>query len=132
MTRIFILVALTIWTASIGAVLAEDLAEDLTEDLAEARWEEVSQIFSTNCINCHSSHGAAKGLRLDSYDAVLAGGVDGLVVLAGDPFGSELIKRLRGDSAPRMPFLATPLPPSQIDLIVRWIEAGMPKAQPPD
>ncbi len=79
---------------------------------------------------CHSDNGAGRGLRLDSYDAVLMGSERGAVLVPGDSQDSELIRRLRGESLPRMPFLSRPLPPDQIELIVRWVDAGIPGPVP--
>ena len=48
---------------------------------------------------CHSkTAGASMGLRLDEFAAVLAGSDRGPVAVAGDPEGSEIIRRL---SSPR-------------------------------
>jgi uncharacterized membrane protein len=91
-------------------------------------WTDVSGIFAKRCTMCHSEQGAAKGLRLDSYEAAVAGSEKGRVLLPGDAEHSELIRRLRGQSTPRMPFLSRPLPDDQIDLIARWIAAGLPQA----
>jgi hypothetical protein len=97
----------------------------LADDARPTDWEDVSPIFTTYCINCHSSHGAALGLRLDSYNAALAGSVRGAVLLPGDPANSELVRRLRGESVPRMPFLGYPLKPGEIELIESWIDGGL-------
>ncbi|NNK79491.1 MAG: hypothetical protein HKP40_12365 [Litoreibacter sp.] len=87
----------------------------------------MSAIFNKRCIMCHSEvTGASKGLRLDDYDAVLAGGERGGVLAPRNAAGSELIRRLRGESIPRTPFLSRPLPDDQIALIESWIIAGMP------
>jgi hypothetical protein len=67
------------------------------------------------------------GLKLDSYEGALAGSTKGAVLVAGDPDGSEMVRRMRGESMPRMPFLGRALPPEEIDLVVRWIEAGLPE-----
>jgi mono/diheme cytochrome c family protein len=91
-------------------------------------WRAVGALFFARCVNCHAAHGAALGLRLDSYEAALAGGERGPVLIAGDAAGSELVRRLRGESLPRMPFLSRPLPPDEIDLVVRWVEAGLPRS----
>ena len=92
-------------------------------------WAEVSTIFIERCVMCHSAvAGASKGLRLDDYAAALAGGERGVVLVPGDAASSELVRRLRGQSVPRMPFLSRPLPEDQIALIERWIEAGLPEA----
>lgn len=90
-------------------------------------WADVNPIVTKHCVMCHSAQGAGLGLRLDSYAAAIAGSKDGPVLLAGDPEQSELIRRLKGISKPRMPFLSYPLPDAEIELIVRWVEAGMPE-----
>ena len=97
------------------------------EDTRPPDWADVSAIFKERCVMCHSKvAGASKGLRLDDYSAALAGSERGAVLLPGDASASELVRRLRGESNPRMPFLSRPLPEAQIALIERWIAAGMP------
>ena len=91
-------------------------------------WEDVSAIFNERCVMCHSSvHGAGLGLRLDSYEAAIAGSKRGPVLIPEDAAGSELIRRLRGESTPRMPFLGVALPQDEIDMIIDWINAGLPE-----
>jgi len=91
-------------------------------------WAEVSAIFKVHCVMCHSAvAGASKGLRLDDYDAALIGSERGAVLMPGNAAESELVRRLRGQSVPRMPFLSRPLPDDQIALIESWIAAGLPK-----
>lgn len=97
----------------------------VADDARQPGWEEVSPIFAKHCTNCHSSHGAALGLRLDSYEAALAGSMKGPVLLPGKAAKSELVRRLRGESVPRMPFLGYPLQQEQIELIARWVEGGL-------
>jgi hypothetical protein len=92
-------------------------------------WSDVSGIFVERCVMCHSAQGAALGLRLDTYEAAIAGGANGAVVIPGDAERSELVRRLRGDSLPRMPFLSYPLTGDQIDLIKRWVDAGLQGAE---
>ena len=95
---------------------------------ASPGWAEVAAIFTERCVMCHSEvAGASKGLRLDDYSTALAGSETGPVLIPGDVAGSELIRRLRGESIPRMPFLSRPLPDEQIILIERWIAAGLPE-----
>ena len=97
------------------------------EDAVPPDWADVSAIFKERCVMCHSKvAGASKGLRLDEYDAVLAGSERGPVLVPGNAVGSELVRRLRGETTPRMPFLSRPLPDDQIALIESWIAAGMP------
>lgn len=97
------------------------------QDAVPPDWADVSAIFNERCVMCHSKvAGASKGLRLDEYDAVLAGSERGPVLVSGNAIGSELVRRLRGETTPRMPFLGRPLPDDQIALIESWIAAGMP------
>lgn len=88
-------------------------------------WSDVRGIFVERCVMCHSAQGAALGLRLDTYDAAIAGSTNGAVLLHGDAERSELIRRLRGESLPRMPFLSYPLPEEEIELITHWVDAGL-------
>lgn len=88
-------------------------------------WADVSVIFVERCVMCHSAQGAGRGLRLDTYDAAVAGSINGPVLLPGDARNSELIRRLKGQSQPRMPFLSYALTDEQIDLIARWIDNGL-------
>ena len=90
-------------------------------------WAEVSAVFAERCVMCHSAvAGASKGLRLDDYAAALTGSERGVVLIPGNAADSELIRRLRGQSAPRMPFLSRPLRDDEIALIESWIAAGLP------
>lgn len=88
-------------------------------------WSDVRGIFVERCVMCHSAQGAALGLRLDTYEAAIAGSTNGAVLLRADAEGSELIRRLRGESLPRMPFLSYPLPDDQIELIMHWVDGGL-------
>lgn len=76
---------------------------------------------------CHSGANAAAGLKLDSLEGLLAGSARGPVVWAGAGEASELVRRLRGTSAPRMPMTGPPfLSDAQIAQFAAWIDAGMP------
>ena len=97
------------------------------EGAVQPDWENVGPIFTKRCINCHAEHGAAKGLRLDSYNAAIAGSTKRPVLVPGDAANSDLVRRLRGESMPRMPFLSKSLPQNEIDMIIRWVEAGLPE-----
>lgn len=85
----------------------------------------IQPIFNASCTNCHAGTGASGSLRLNNYANLMAGGMSGSVVLAGNPNNSILILRLEGTSlGTRMPQNAAPLPQSTIDRIRDWITAG--------
>ncbi|MBX2991811.1 MAG: hypothetical protein KF749_11675 [Bacteroidetes bacterium] len=92
-------------------------------------YEDVQAIFDDNCVMCHAGPKAPKGLRLDGYENVIKGGQGGNVVEKGNPEVSELVKRIRGTSTPRMPLSGPPwLDEAEIKLIEDWIRNG---ASPP-
>lgn len=95
--------------------------------VAETDFSDVYPVLQSRCIVCHSGPAAPLGLRLDSRDAVLAGSSRGDVVVAGNPAGSELIKRIKGASLPRMPMTGPPfLTNDEVALVEQWILDGMP------
>ena len=94
---------------------------------AQPGWQEVAAIFQERCTLCHAGKGAPLGVRLTDHEAVLAGGDDGPVVVPGDPDASELVRRIRGESLPRMPLTGPPyLSDERIATIEGWIAAGAP------
>lgn len=84
----------------------------------------VQEILNDNCIMCHSGPKAPKGLQLTTYELVMKGSESGAVVKPNEPESSEIVKRLRGISKPRMPFGGDPLAEDAIKLIEDWIATG--------
>lgn len=85
----------------------------------------VAELFGRHCVVCHSGAQAVLGLRLDSYAGVMAGSQRGPVVRPGDPAGSELLRRLRGDSQPRMPLTGPPyLTEAEVMTVSSWVAGG--------
>lgn len=64
-----------------------------------------------------------EGLRLDSYERVVAGG-ERVVFVPGQPLASEVFRRVVGHSLPRMPLGGPYLAEEEIERLFRWIEAG--------
>jgi len=93
---------------------------------AEVTYAEIAPILEQRCVLCHAGPAAPRGLRLDSLDAIKAGSERGAVAVVGDPANSELIRRLKGSSVPRMPMTGPPfLADTEISLFEDWIAAGM-------
>jgi len=89
-------------------------------------YADIAPILAARCVLCHTGDGAPAGLQLDSFDAILKGGLKGRVVVAGDPANSELIRRIKGISLPRMPLTGPPfLTANEITLFEDWIAAGL-------
>jgi mono/diheme cytochrome c family protein len=99
---------------------------------------DVQPIFNANCVVCHQGGAPPGGLSLEpavAYkDLVNAPSTEAplKLVVPGAPGESYLLNKLRGTqlqvggSGSRMPYGATPLPDSQINLIEQWITAGAP------
>jgi mono/diheme cytochrome c family protein len=89
-------------------------------------YDDVAPILAARCVVCHNGAAAPLELRLDSLDGVLKGSKNGPVVKAADAAGSELIRRIKGLSQPRMPMTGPPyLAEPEIALIERWVAAGL-------
>jgi mono/diheme cytochrome c family protein len=111
------LAMLAVLSAGSGAALA---AEPPT-------YAELQPLFQQRCVLCHSGTTAAAGLALDTLAGVNKGSTRGPVVVAGQPAASELVKRLKGISLPRMPLTGPPwVDEADIARVERWIAAGLP------
>jgi len=110
-----------------GVFLAS-LKTPLSEDQVQGLNLRVRSILAHNCYSCHGA-GKVKGmLRLDSKEAILEGGEHGVVLVAGKPDESEMIRRVtlpRGHKE-AMPVKGKPLTAEEIDVLKQWIELGAP------
>ena len=96
-------------------------------------YADLAPILSTRCAICHQGDGAPLGLKLDTVDGLLAGSQNGPVVKAGKASDSELVRRLKGTSQPRMPMTGPPfLTDAEIALFERWIDGGLPTGATPE
>ncbi len=85
---------------------------------------QIHPILATRCLPCHSEEKRSGGLTLATLDGVLAGGRSGAAIRPGDASKSLLMRRIRGEVQPTMPFGGDPLAPEQIALIRAWIAQG--------
>jgi mono/diheme cytochrome c family protein len=93
---------------------------------SSATYADVAPIFKQHCVFCHSGPTPAAELRLDTLDAVLKGGTRGPVAKAGAPAESELVRRIKGISQPRMPMTGPPfLSDNDVATIERWVAGGL-------
>jgi uncharacterized membrane protein len=93
----------------------------------------VAPIFENKCSNCHNTEKRKGKLRLDSFENVMRGGKDGIVVKPGDPKHSELFRRINL-SPDEKDFMPTdgkpPLTASEVKVIELWIASGASSSLP--
>ena len=95
-------------------------------------YADLAPILSTHCVICHTGSSAPLGLRLDNYASIIEGSSRGPVVRSGDPSGSEIIRRIKGISQPRMPMTGPPfLSDNEITLFENWVTDGLLKGRSP-
>jgi hypothetical protein len=90
---------------------------------------QVKPILDQNCVECHKAAGQGygkSGLRLDSYESLMAGTKFGPVVKPGSAISSSLYLLVAGKADPsiRMPHNREPLPSASVELIKNWIDQG--------
>jgi len=100
---------------------------------ATITYAHVAPVFAMHCTKCHADQGlmgsAPEGYRLTSYVATLET-ADRTRVVPGVPNASELIRRIRGQSQPRMPLDGPPyLNTEEIRLIENWVAQGARNAE---
>ena len=92
------------------------------------RYDQVAPIFATRCARCHTENGLMggppEGYRLASYEDTVSS-ADRVRVVPGNPAASELLRRIRGQALPKMPFDGPPfLTDDEIGMIAQWIADG--------
>lgn len=86
----------------------------------------IRAIWTNKCFSCHSSEKMKGELALDTYEGVIAGGIDGPILVKGDASKSDIIRRLKLPKGHHdaMPSKGEPLSSLQIKAIALWIDKG--------
>jgi uncharacterized membrane protein len=85
--------------------------------------KDVQPILQSRCINCHGGARTQRGLDMSSYASLMAGSVNGAVVVPGNPSGSLIIQMV---TQGKMPKNGPGLTPSQIQILTQWVQLGAP------
>ena len=114
----------TIVAAALPAVAAAQAQDRAGERFFE---ESVRPVLAANCYACHSrqSPQAQGGLRVDSPEAILAGGNAGPLLVPGKPERSLLTRVLSHEDEVKMPPTGK-LADGDIAAVERWIRLGAP------
>jgi len=126
-----IVVILAVWSGIFVGYLAltrpgEESSPDtpaIPENVQVSFSDDVLPIFEARCQRCHGPGRSEVDLRLDSYEAVLAGSSNGPVVVPGSAETSYLVDLIESGN---MPLGSANLPDAQIRAIIDWINAGTP------
>ena len=86
--------------------------------------EHVLPIFRNACLRCHNPDKAKGDLDISTFNALMAGGGSGMIVEAGDPDASSLMKVILHAEEPEMPPNGK-LEDKEIDVVKRWIAGGL-------
>jgi mono/diheme cytochrome c family protein len=95
--------------------------------------DHVAPVLRANCVSCHGENKQKGKLRVDSLEALLAGGKGGPAVIAGMADASPLLQtmRLPLDHPDHMPPRKEAQPTSRdVELIAYWVGAGASPSQP--
>src|SRR5947207_1485411 len=87
--------------------------------------KQVRPLFVDHCVKCHGPDKQKGGLRLDSRDAVLAGGDHGAAVVPKEPDKSRLVTAVRYSGDLHMPPKAK-LSAEQVEALAAWVKMGAP------
>ncbi len=121
---------------SVGLLIAVSGASDSNESAEPAatftaeQFEffetEIRPLLVEHCQRCHGPDEHKGNLRLDSREAVLAGGDTGPAVVQGTVDAGELLKAVSYDPAGYQMPPDGQLPEESIALLRRWVEMGAP------
>lgn len=144
MTRKTLLAALAIVSLAIGCNKASETQEPAapgnagqtsmqtqpaTEPAASVvTFASIKPILDRSCVKCHGARNPREEVNLTTYADTMKGGEHGEIVKPGDPDNSRMMKFIRGEETPRMPYNQPPLPDEEIALIAEWIKQGAKEA----
>ena len=103
-------------------------ASTQAEDAKKLNYQDdMLPIFRNACLNCHNPDKKKSGLDLSTYQGMMLGSDNGIMIKAGDPSSSKLFKNVTQQEEPFMPQKADKLPDKELNLIKQWIAAGCPE-----
>ena len=123
----------SVYFSALAPVLAGAFASSLTmcmhaQDAAKITYDDhIKPIFREHCSSCHNNNAKKGGLSLESYQATMAGGSSGEVLVAGDLDSSRLYALTAHKEQPTMPPMQDKIAQAKIDLLKTWVEQGMPE-----
>lgn len=94
--------------------------------------EHIRPVLEAQCLTCHGANNVTRaGLDLSTRETLLRGGDNGPVVVSGKAADSLLLKRIKHEIQPGMPYKGEKLSADVIGRIAAWIDAGAPYSEKP-
>lgn len=88
--------------------------------------KDVHPILTEHCYTCHAGESRKGGFQLDSRDALLKGGSEGITVIEGNSGESRLVHLISAvDPDNVMPPKGRPLNATEIGILRAWIDQGV-------
>lgn len=111
----------------LNTIIVLSLTFEVTHAVTVSYETDVLPILRAKCYRCHSGRRQEGSLQLDLRNAVLRGGDSGPGLVPGDKEKSLIWQRIvTKEVAERMPLDAARLNEAEIDVISKWIDAGVP------
>lgn len=105
--------------------LFNDLRDQLgIHDSAIPYLNTIAPLFEARCAKCHGPTKIRGGLDLVTPSGIMRGGDNGAAIVPGDASASLLMRHIRHEEEPGMPYKEDKLPEAEIEAIAAWIEAG--------
>jgi cytochrome c len=123
------LAAMAAVSFSISAPMSVQAAPDAEKD-AQLQFyhDKVVPIFQANCYRCHGGMNHRGGFSMETKAGMAKGGHDGVVIVAGHPEQSLLVKLIRHegpkDDPMEMPPHKDKLSDADIATVEQWVKAG--------
>src|SRR5213593_3308746 len=92
--------------------------------------DRVRGVLENQCFPCHGGKLKQAGFSMATHETLLRGSDNGAVVLPGNAGASLLVKKIRHESQPGMPYQGQKLSGDVIAAIVDWINAAAPYDKP--
>ncbi len=121
MLRWLCLLSIALAPCATGPLRAEEPADPASSKFFETH---IRPVLASKCVKCHGEKKQESGLRLDSLEALLAGGDSGPAIVPGKPAESLLVEAIRYESLEMPP--TGKLADKEIAPFVQWIAANAP------
>ena len=116
----------------LSAVSAVNQSEGQAEGKSASRLfvEQVRPVLETQCLVCHGGKFKQAGLNISTRELLLRGSDNGAVIVLGSAQDSLLVKKIKHEHQPGMPYQRKKLSEDTIAQIVQWINEGAPYDEP--